>query len=185
MLEGLKCQSNECIDGLVSINSMKCNTCDQKFSMDSLELFKMQQSNLEKKIKENPNPSGQLFNELYKLRSDFLFKSNSKLIELTLSLMNFSIQTREWNEAKKYASRLTWHYEKLYPENWPLLGLQYFLNAKIEWFLQQTDSAVSLLKKGKKLILFIYLFIDRVIAFNDCFFFFCLKKKHSCLCFGD
>lgn len=148
MLEGFKCQSNECIDGLVGFESMKCGTCGQKFSNDAFELFKVQQSNLEKKISENPNPSGELFNQLYKLRSKYLFKSNTKLIELTLALMNFSIQTRDWNEARKFASILTKHYEMIYPENWPLLGLQYFLNGKIEWFLQETNSAVSLLKKG-------------------------------------
>ena len=52
----------------------------------------------------------------------------------------------------KHCTELVEGYEKNYPANWPITGLQYALLGKLHWYLQHTTDAVRLLEKAMKIL---------------------------------
>jgi len=90
--------------------------------------------------------------KLYELQSAKLHIYNVELSRTMNDLTNLTIHMQKWEDAKFYGKQLIPIFEFIYPANHPLIGLQYFLVGKIEWFLSNTFEAHKYFQKAQKIL---------------------------------
>ncbi|KAL7118030.1 hypothetical protein ACP275_03G110000 [Erythranthe tilingii] len=79
--------------------------------------------------------------KLYHPFSIFLMRTREALLKI-------SMDQQDWKEALSYCRLTIPIYERVYPKCHPLLGLQYYMCGKLEWFLGETVAAVRSMTKG-------------------------------------
>jgi len=93
-----------------------------------------------------------LLKKIYGIQSVKLHTYNMELLQTMNNLTNLCIHMKKWEEAKIYGAQLIPIFEFIYPPNHPLIGLQYFLVGKIEWFLNYTFQAHGYFLQAKKIL---------------------------------
>lgn len=53
-----------------------------------------------------------------------------------------------WREALFYCNATLAPFEQMYPEGWPLVGLQYMILAKLLFYLKHTEAALSAMRRA-------------------------------------
>ncbi len=89
----------------------------------------------------------------FRVQKQLLHESDPRLAFTLNELMNMSISLSNWKEALYFAHYTLKPFEEIYPPNWPLVGLQYFIYGKLSFYLQNTDQAFSALQKALTILL--------------------------------
>eukprot|EP00727_Mastigamoeba_balamuthi_P001072 m51a1_g10962 putative set and mynd domain-containing protein 3 (291) ;mRNA; f:221237-222840 len=77
-----------------------------------------------------------------------LFITNSELVESLNSAFNMAIGTQDFKCANRVCKDVIAAYERLYPMYWPIVGLQYFMKGKLEWYLGKGEKALFWLRRA-------------------------------------
>jgi len=83
---------------------------------------------------------------------EILHPHNVELLHALDAAMNACIDLQDFEAANHYCKLSLPVYEHVYPSNWPLLGLQYFIKGKMDWYLQHTKNALVWLRKALKVL---------------------------------
>jgi len=78
----------------------------------------------------------------------FLHPFNLHLLEVLNLTISTSIDLQDFKMANYYCAISIPAYEHIYPPTWPLVGLQYYMKGKLDWFLENTDGAYKWLRKS-------------------------------------
>ena len=92
------------------------------------------------------------FTKCYQIQKKFLHSSNEHFIKTLSNLMKKSIDNQQFDKAIEYSLEILPIYEKLYPKNYPILGLEYFILGKIYWFFQNAENALIYFKKASNIL---------------------------------
>eukprot|EP01080_Neovahlkampfia_damariscottae_P009296 gene9296-1384_t len=92
------------------------------------------------------------FEECYKIQKKLLYFQNEYLIKTLASLIKKSIDNQQFNKAIDYSLVILPIYEFLYPDNYPILGLEYFILAKIYWYFENAVDALVFFKKASNIL---------------------------------
>jgi len=175
-----KCKCNRCSKSLEEskdkyLDSYKCLTinCDGVVidDGDQLTCQKCKSSRLKEETLEKLSQADKLFQKAEKLRNDgqftdaklafeecfiirssVLHKYNASLMNTVDTLMNASIDDKDWKLAKKYGNKLLTLFEFIHKPNWPMTGLQYYLVGRLYWFMKKTPKALEYLLNARKIL---------------------------------
>ena len=86
------------------------------------------------------------------LRRKYLSQWHPLVLKTLNDLVNWRIDAQQWSEALTLGEELLEGYEKNYPPNWPITGLQHAMVGKLHWYLQNTREAVRPLEKAIKVL---------------------------------
>ncbi|KAL7155951.1 hypothetical protein ABFS83_03G110600 [Erythranthe nasuta] len=156
ILEGYRCKESKCDGFLLRDSDNKgfvCQKCGRirdkeeistitnkvKYISDKASIslsagYKIEANEAYKRIEE-------LQLKLYHPFSIFLMRTREALLKI-------SMDQQDWKEALSYCRLTIPIYERVYPKCHPLLGLQYYMCGKLEWFLGETVAAVRSMTKG-------------------------------------
>ncbi|KAH3744711.1 histone-lysine N-methyltransferase ASHR1 [Pelomyxa schiedti] len=84
----------------------------------------------------------------FDIQRKLLHPHNVQLLSTLNSLVSFCIDIKDFTAASRYCAKTIAIYDYLYPNYWPLRGLQYFMMGKLEWYLEHTEKAFFWLKKA-------------------------------------
>lgn len=76
-------------------------------------------------------------------------KTHYKRLMCYNDLFNIYISSSEWQKSLKCVKEILNIYERIYPKNWPLVGIRYYELGKLEWLLHRTQDAIESLEKAR------------------------------------
>jgi len=77
-----------------------------------------------------------------------LYPYHVELLRMYDDLMRDYIASKDWTKARDCCAKTIPLYEKVYPPYWPLLGLQYYMLGKLEWYLENPPVALEFFLKA-------------------------------------
>ncbi|GAB2290844.1 hypothetical protein Dimus_025108 [Dionaea muscipula] len=83
-----------------------------------------------------------LYKAVEKLQLELCHSSSLSLMQTRDSLLKIFMELELWEEARAYCRLTIPIYEKVYLGCHPVLGLQYYTCAKLEWWLGDTESSI-------------------------------------------
>ena len=145
----MKCNNQKCVNGYINPNiSLVCKICGSKMEEETFEKFKQQQNKLINELKKTNSSNEILWKELYLLQQNYLLPTHQLFIESLSILLNKAVESQQWQLASLFSKQLIEAYEEIYPNVWPILGLQYLMSSKIDWYLHKTQNTIKWLSKA-------------------------------------
>lgn len=124
---------------------------DAMESEDEAERFRDRALNY--KQEGNMEKAFELLNKSLTLRRQYLNQTHPLILKTLNDLVNWHINAQQWEAALLHCEELIGDFDKNYPPNWPLTGLQYGIAGKLQWYLQRnTTQAVQRLAQAVKVL---------------------------------
>merc|ERR1719158_1274965 len=83
-----------------------------------------------------------------RVRQQMLEPRNMDLLSTVCALQNTYIDKEDFARALEFCRLTIAPYEYVYPPVYPILGLQYFMLAKLEWLFENTEKGLEFFVKA-------------------------------------
>ncbi|KAJ3672932.1 hypothetical protein LUZ60_006306 [Juncus effusus] len=151
VLEGYRCKNNKC-NGILVNNSEKgdfiCEKCG--LNRDELELKRINDDVVQLcdnasviLSKGNINEAYLLYKKIEEIQSNIYQLFSVNLLRTHETLLKICMELKDWEAALMYCKLTIQAYERIYPPIHPMIGLQFYTCAKIEWLLEKTEEALK------------------------------------------
>jgi len=156
MATGLRCTSQTC-KGCVDSNTWICDACNARISEDDASAIRDELSKAAeaRSVADEKMKTG-LFAEarenlesVLAVETRLLYPQHYSLMMTHSALLNCCIELHDWKSAVRHCKATIPLFERAYPPNWPVVGLQYFMLGKLQWHLGHTERALLWLRKTK------------------------------------
>ncbi|EYU22920.1 hypothetical protein ABFS82_03G103400 [Erythranthe guttata] len=156
ILEGYSCKESECDGFLLRDSDNKgfvCQKCGLIRDKEEISAIANEVKYISDKASKSLSSGYKIeANEAYKrieaLQLKLYHPFSIFLMRTREALLKISMDQQDWKEALSYCRLTIPIYERVYPKCHPLLGLQYYMCGKLEWFLGETVAAVRSMTKG-------------------------------------
>lgn len=160
ILEGYRCKDVKCNGFLLRDSDNKGFICQQcGLLRDREELKKiLGEVNLTTEKASMNYSSGNraeasaLYKMIEKLQVKLCHPFSLNLMRTRETILKISMELQDWGEALAYCKLTIPVYERVYPGQHPLLGLQYYTCGKLEWLLGNTEDSIKSLTKAVKVL---------------------------------
>jgi SET and MYND domain-containing protein len=132
---------------------LKCNKCGKTHDKYELELkYRRAQQLIEDgedaRNKGDITTARKSIEQAVSIFVEILHQNNVELMNALNTAMSVCIDAQDFAAADKYCTTSIPAHEYIYPPAWPLLGLQYYMKGRIDWYFAKTQSAVHWLRKA-------------------------------------
>ncbi|CAA0364667.1 unnamed protein product [Arabidopsis thaliana] len=156
ILEGYRCANEKCTGFLLRDPEGKGFVCQKCLLLRSKEEVRNLANDLKTVSEKAPtSPSAEdkqaaieLYKTIEKLQVKLYHSFSIPLMRTREKLLKMLMDVEIWREALNYCRLIVPVYQRVYPANHPLIGLQLYSQGKLEWLLGETKEAVSSLIKA-------------------------------------
>ncbi|PIA27178.1 hypothetical protein AQUCO_08200002v1 [Aquilegia coerulea] len=156
ILEGFRCWDDKCSGFLLRDPNDKgfiCQQCGHLRNKDEIIKVATEVKLMEDKASAslscgNYLEASAMYKKVELLQQKLCHSYSLDLMRTRECLLKILMELKDWEGALRYCRMTIPVYQRVYPVNHPMLGLQYYTCGKLEWLLGETDNAIKSLTEA-------------------------------------
>ncbi|KAM0950949.1 putative [histone H3]-lysine(4) N-trimethyltransferase chromatin remodeling SET family [Dioscorea sansibarensis] len=160
IMEGYRCMDKKCYGFLLHDTVKQTFICQQCGLARDQEETKKTANEIEKLLSKastclssgNYSEASALYKNIEQSQSKLCHPFSISLMRTRETLMKIFMELKDWRSALSVCQLTITVYWRVYPENHPMVGLQYYTCGKLEWLLELTDDALKSFTKAANIL---------------------------------
>ncbi|KAJ0976043.1 hypothetical protein J5N97_018008 [Dioscorea zingiberensis] len=160
IMEGYRCMDKKCY-GFLLLDTVKqafvCQQCSLARDQHEIKKIDNEVESLLSKASTflssgKYSEARDLYKNIEQLQSKLCHPFSINLMRTRENLVKILMELKDWRSALIYCQLTIPVYQRVYTENHPMLGLQYYTCGKLEWLLELTDDALKSFTKAVNIL---------------------------------
>jgi SET and MYND domain-containing protein len=132
---------------------MRCSACDSDATLKALPAMRQQIEQAKSaELDGDTTRAISLYSDAISSHEKLFDAFDGEILPCCDALLRLMFAQNNFAQARQLSEKTTSAYLRCYPRVWPLVGLQFFLHGKLEWFLQNTKQALAALVQARDVL---------------------------------